>query len=743
MSSPTENVPIRPMRLKVLYTFDAECKNNCLARWPEVLEVQTAFVDDLTQIGVVDLKTCLQALASSSPELFSQDAVDYTIYAYDYSEEGTPLSGQGMLSSVFNSNTQNGLADASTKFVTGRVTKNVFGLFTGNGQETLEVKLRLLPVAKQIRERSLTRQSSKYDFRASNPQDLDGHRWSNLPSNENGSLYPQQSTGSASPVDRTGLDNMQRKLHEGSVPREFSANRSSESLHVPSNSRPGSRSGTPGHAQPFNPPARQSFSHPSRPSSRASVRAVSQPMIHKRRESFNSGYYSGDEVQLEEGPARKRAKVTQVGAPSKSDLNIERQPESLRMVASTASSVRVHRPVAVAPAISNLQGNIFAEEPVRPPTPVPGAKKSGNRRQQTAPSSLRRGSQQFLPSDMSYPGQAPTDAIDISATSPGFIKVASVSSTPANMPSSPPVATNYGSTPSSPMLPPPPPQQHDSGFMSEFPDMVDDADMFGGYLLDDSHNDFQLQPTIEGSAPMEMYNHFTPVFGEGNNVVEETAKVTLPPPPKPSSQPTSSKRPLSRAQTSMPAVRPGMSSPKLAPAPYPRARQLGEEMAAQPSLPPVAASDPVGRHLQRSNTWSGDMSDAPMSDAPAGEVGRAKSVSKKKVGREQTKARCENAVANNAMPPYCDNCGTIDTPAWRRVFARTLPGHLYDSVELWPETPGAFVWKQVVEEAEDGTIAMFRAYKLTKSSEDKGDEWANVVLCNREYIKCDWCNEHD
>ena len=73
------------MRLKVLYTFDAESKNNCLARWPNVLDVQTAFIDDLTQIGVVDLKTCLQALTSSSPELLSQHNIDYTIYAFDYS----------------------------------------------------------------------------------------------------------------------------------------------------------------------------------------------------------------------------------------------------------------------------------------------------------------------------------------------------------------------------------------------------------------------------------------------------------------------------------------------------------------------------------------------------------------------------------------------------------------------------------------------------------------------------------
>jgi hypothetical protein len=721
------------MWLKVLYTFDAESKNNCVKRWPDILNVQTAFIDEQTQIGVIDLKICLKALVSSSPELLSQDALDYTIYAYDYSEHGTPLAGQGMLSSVIDSKVQDGSAETAAKVVTGKVTKNMLGLFSGNGQETLEVKLRLLPVAKQTQQRSISGQSNQHDFSGSNYHDATGQEWSNPMSNDNRSMHARRPTGSGSPVDRTGLENMQRILHEGSVPRELSANRSSESLHIPSNSRPGSRAGTPGHAQPFNPPARPSFSQASRPSSRASVRGASQPLNHKRRESFNSGYYSGDEVQMDEGPPRKRAKVSQVGAPSRSDLNIERQPESLRMAASTASSVRVHRPVAVNPALGNLQGNNLSEEPMRPPTPVPGSTKPGNRRQKNESSSLRRGSQLHLTSDTSYPGQAATDAVDASATSPEFTRAPSISSTPAHIPSSPPVMTSYGSLPTSPILPPPPPEQHEPNFFgSEWPDMIDNDSPFADYF-DDSGIGLQLQPTVEQNVPPNMYDQFTPVFEEGNLVDEEVAPSALPLPPKPSKRSGPSKPPLPRAQTSRPALRPGMSSPKLAPAPYPRARQVAKEMAAQPSLPPVAASDPVGRHLQRSNTWAGDMSDAPMSDAPVGEVGRAKSVSKKKVGREQTKARLENALAQNEMPPFCDNCGTINTPAWRKVCARTLPGHIYDSVQILPETQGAYVWKQVTEMAEDGTIREFRAYKLSKSPEDKGDEWVNITLCNREY----------
>ncbi len=55
---------LRAVRLKVLYTFDDD-KTNCLARWPKVLNVQTAALDENNIIGVVELKTCIKAIASA------------------------------------------------------------------------------------------------------------------------------------------------------------------------------------------------------------------------------------------------------------------------------------------------------------------------------------------------------------------------------------------------------------------------------------------------------------------------------------------------------------------------------------------------------------------------------------------------------------------------------------------------------------------------------------------------------
>src|SRR5437762_6696568 len=83
-----------------------------------------------------------------SPELVAQLGQDYTVYAYDYSEYENPLVGQGMLSWALAaaSSTPGSPAHQSRSLITGRVCKNLLGLFSNGVKETLEVKLRLVPV---------------------------------------------------------------------------------------------------------------------------------------------------------------------------------------------------------------------------------------------------------------------------------------------------------------------------------------------------------------------------------------------------------------------------------------------------------------------------------------------------------------------------------------------------------------------------------------------------------------------
>ena len=60
-----DGIPRRPMRIKVLYTFDDQNKSNCLARLPHPLNIPTVRTDDTTEIGVMELKQCILAIASA------------------------------------------------------------------------------------------------------------------------------------------------------------------------------------------------------------------------------------------------------------------------------------------------------------------------------------------------------------------------------------------------------------------------------------------------------------------------------------------------------------------------------------------------------------------------------------------------------------------------------------------------------------------------------------------------------
>lgn len=695
-TSPDESVSIRTVRLKVLYTFDVEQKDNHLARYPQPLEVQTAFIDETSQIGVVDLRTCLEAVTTASPELITNTDNDYTVYAYDYSEPDTPLVGQGMLSKTIATQAQ-GQTSESDAMVTGRVTKNLMGLFSKNAQETLEVKLRFTPV-----------NAFPQRYRSGSVSSQDGGR----PQWQNG-LSSQTLPRSASPVDTSGLEAMQRML-------------SGDNMQAMGNSSSGSRPGTPVASQNFNLVPRQPGSTHSRPVSRSGIRQPS----HVRCESFNSGYYSGDENN-DDGPARKRAKTSKVDWPTKTNLNIERQSDSLRVAASTASSVRLHRPIAINPAaMAAMQQGQPTEEPVRPPTPVP-AVKSGRPRgrpRKNAPSNLNHGSQVRDSSPMVEHAPQP-QLLSVSITSPEDSRLRSVSSTPANIPSSPPVMPDpQQPAVTSPALPPMINSNHDSGFMSgALDDIFGDESMlqFDDFMLEKLHQTGG-QPQLQ-----QITDSLPPVFEDGNEMMDSLTQYPKPqmePPPLPFNQ-----RPVSRAQSYTPGSRPSVSSPRLAPAPIPRARQIMEEQQrTKSSLPPqVPKSDPAPRALQRAQTWAPD-SDALMSEAPTMEEARAKAASKKKVGKEQTKARLENAIANGEMPPFCDNCGSIETPAWRRGYAKVF--HCpWDEVETSLD-PGQCCFKEVLTHNEDGSVKTFRGYKVEKLTGDDDENWLAITLCNRKSI---------
>ncbi|KAI9875163.1 MAG: hypothetical protein M1830_008811 [Pleopsidium flavum] len=769
----SKGVSSQPMRLKVLYTFDDQNKTNCLARWPQILNIRTAYMDETTQIGVIELKTCIQAIVAASPELVAKLGQDYTVYAYDYSEYETPLVGQGMLSWVLASasSTPSAPAHQSRTVVTGRVCKNILGLFSNGVQETLEVKLRLVPVPTCLQSEYLNNMQKYRELSKVMPEGFDAGAWTAFLQANPAIMQLATNSRSQSPVvdvtqrNCSAIEHVHQLLSESTLPRD-SEEHYKASLQDASHDRDCSRGDRRGSPLPkLQSPAmfqRPSHSGPSRPTSsassgRPSVQHRSMSNL-SRRASLDTGYASNDDG-FEEGPTRKRAKVTKAEWPGRNTFG--KQPESLRVAASTAASIRVYQPKPVRPSAVG-QGSL--EDPPRAPTPIPAPANQMQRRSTTAgQSSLRL--QSYDQDSASY--KSPYDSvpdlqnsIEANMTSPEDSRTGSMDNTPPDIASSPPIMRNVSPAPSSPGLPVLR-RDIDSGFMSgSMNDLFEEGD---DEMRSVNEEDLEIAAQYskrtdamahKGRQNTDSYSGFSDL--PPNKRLPHCFTIKAKRETRSTSIASNDSVVVQRNAQSLPP-RQADSQIKVMPLPQSRKAQLKENTtlptAVQPparamertastgsvQLPQVPTSDPVRPYpssLQRSQTWSGQRIQHPASDAPTsnsqaeststalarGELRSGSGARRKKAIQE----RLATSIATGEMPPYCENCGAIETPTWRKAWVRIHSG-TPELVRLSDEDGGIVAW-EALERDKEGVVTLFRIIKRSLLSHDAG--FTEILLCN-------------
>ena len=709
--------------MKVLYTFDSENKTNHLARWPHPLDIQSAYLDGNTQIGVIELKTCIQAIAAASPEVVAKLSHDFTVYAYDYSEYETPLVGQGMLSWILASSSTTPAAPAhqSRTMVTGRVCRNALGLFTSNSQETLEVKLRLVPVPTSLQSEYIESMKKYREVSQLMPPGLDPQAWSSFVQANPGfmpqALHSRSQSPAMGPGQQTmyGIEQVQRLMSgdgrqqgaaEGRRPlsraNSYANSESvqqlprmpSPALSVQSTASAPKRRGRP--------PADRKKPGPKGPRNRAASR---KPEIAPQ--SNDTGYGSNDEGTAEDGPAKKRAKVTQAEWSSKQDF--AKQPESLRVAASTAASVRIHQPTAMRPGANPAHS---LEGPPREPTPI------GNPRQRprpllpTARSSLRESMvHEKKVYAMPFPSTTAQKSAESAVTSPENSRIGS---SPPEMGSSPPVFGDSTAPCSPNLLDLPLPDFDDSGFMSG--------------SIDDLFEDDELRPNDDDFDMLTQYTRRpeSPILPPPKIDDHERIKAANVKPP----EMTAEEKAIAKSRQSARSAA-GMSRT------FQRTASSGDLLA--PRLP---ASDPVRPSgLSRSQTWSGNRAAHPASDvAPVpqimdsierpgprnrrqSETGTGSGVKRKAA----IQSKLATSIAAGEMPPFCENCGSIDTPTWRKAWVKIHSG-TPEHVRISEDEGGIWAW-QTLQTDHTGTVCLYRIIKKTISKTDEG--FSEILLCNR------------
>ncbi|RDA92367.1 hypothetical protein CP533_4403 [Ophiocordyceps camponoti-saundersi (nom. inval.)] len=492
----------RLMGLKVHYTFDKDARMHCLARHPQVLNLQAINIDETTTIGIVDLRACLDAIIGCSPELTTGHC-DYTVYTVDYSEQDTPLVGQGLLSWALDSMRPDA-PHTPPKLVIGRVTRSLL-VFNAGSRETLEVRVRFFESPSLQRHDSVDYQQCQP---ADRPTDKPQAEFPATPSAA--SDWNQVDTQPEQAVCESRLPSRARSMDPVSQSSSLEPSGSSAPLEPRVASQPTvAHVPSAAHSQPTVAPTptsdhqvervaptltelpseeRKATDPTSRPSSRGSTRSARKRSANVRqrgrsRKRVTSGNASGHDeaTECEEGPIKKRAKTI------KADKSVAKpfasEPGSLRVAASTSGSLRNFRPVA-----STGEGATasHSQEIPRAPTPIPqGEPAAGLPAREPLQSKLRQ---------QSAPAQQPPNAFysdsrlqPLSPSQEDRRSPESLGPTPAysedSISSSPPGqrTTSFmrsSPPPSSPVLPPMPsaePQNEDSSFA------IDDdmEDLFG------------------------------------------------------------------------------------------------------------------------------------------------------------------------------------------------------------------------------------------------------------------------
>ncbi|KAJ6118913.1 hypothetical protein N7471_013533 [Penicillium samsonianum] len=689
----------RPMRLKVLYTFDYENKTNCLARWPYVLDIQTVSLDENTAVGVIELETCVQAIVSASPELVAQPGKDYTVYVYDYSEYETPLVGQGMLSWVLASSSPIPEASAhqSKTLVIGRVCKNALGLFSKEAQETLEVKLRLVPIPTVMHSGCLDNMHNYRRLSNPIPGDVDAQSRTNFV--RQNSVLLEFRTSSL--VNQPRTERSHRHLSEDLTPREFPIFPPNKSVHSISPSQlyvaPSRVSKPGGSRMPVQhlPQSKQRIPHRDmiRPSASASMpdcALQTQVSYNPRTGSIHSGYDSDGEKSVEHQPW-KRVKVYQKDWPGRSDMNVERQPSSLRVSANAAAYVRIHRPTPINHAIAADQSS---EKSVRPPTPM----------SRPSTSLLRESSTSIASCTTSYTSPyCISDDIPfttLTGQSPEYSCYQGLFDHPFTMPSLPPIVDSPFPNRSTPVSPPIS-LDTDSGFVSgESEELLNKwtATPLGGCRRAESRNITQdkrstwtavlaSSPASAISAAQGTSNDPLPASNTPN---EQTSKGAQTPLPRPAT--SAGSRPSSSAGACLAPKPPG---PAISQSDVPKL------MTANPASDPTVPYHPVIVNFLPCTT---------------GITKRPK----------QVQTSLDQAIREGQVPPYCENCGSIETPTWRRASSKTIEGSEKIAEEMMRNTSMLF-WL-ALERNTEGEVRKFIIYK--KGLGETVNGWIQMLFCN-------------
>jgi hypothetical protein len=192
------------------------------------------------------------------------------------------------------------------------------------------------------------------------------------------------------------------------------------------------------------------------------------------------------------------------------------------------------------------------------------------------------------------------------------------------------------------------------------------------------------------------------------------------------------------AEAALPDMASGRHSPSMIfdNLPLPEAQSAAAHPTRTLTLPTIPASDPVGPlALPSFLPAATSFSEAPCPPSEAPDPSEAPELpnkaSKNLVKKESILQKLQQAIQSGEMPPYCHNCGAIETPTWRKIWVQDHEGipEIPDDYE-YSEKAGRVTAVIVTSRDEDEVPTKYQLIKKGLDADDTKSSWQKLLLCN-------------
>jgi len=100
--------------------------------------------------------------------------------------------------------------------------------------------------------------------------------------------------------------------------------------------------------------------------------------------------------------------------------------------------------------------------------------------------------------------------------------------------------------------------------------------------------------------------------------------------------------------------------------------------------------------------------------------------------RDANQRRLELALKNGEMPTFCENCGAIETPTWRKAWAQEIQGP--PGYYEYSDEPGKVTMVVIMNRGADGAPTSHLIIKKFLLPKESAADYKEYYLCNRKCL---------